>query len=124
MARYRRIKEELPSEEYTVPIGQAAVVRSGRDLSIITYGAMVHAAAEAADCLQKEGVSIEIVDLRTLAPLDERTILESVRKTHRLLIVYEGVKIMGIGAEISAMIAESDVFDFLDAPIIRHSDSG
>ena len=78
-ALYRRIKEDLPSTDYTVPIGKAAVVHPGRDLSIVTYGAMVHAAQEAADSLEKEGISIEIVDLRTLAPLDEETILASAR---------------------------------------------
>src|SRR5713226_8687589 len=86
-ALYRRIKEELPSEEYTVPIGKAAVVRPGRDLSIVTYGAMVHAAREAADLLENEGISIEIVDLRTLAPLDEETILASVRKTSKAIVL-------------------------------------
>jgi len=117
-ALYRRIKEELPSEEYTVPIGQAAVVRSGRDLSIITYGAMVHAAAEAADCLQKEGVSIEIVDLRTLAPLDERTILESVRKTSKVIVLHEATLTGGLGGEIAARITER-AFEHLDGPVLR-----
>src|SRR6266478_7401470 len=88
-ALYRRIKEELPSGDYTVPIGKAAVVRQGKDLSIVTYGAMVHAAREAADMLEKEGISVEIVDLRTLAPLDEPTILESVRKTSKVLLLHE-----------------------------------
>src|SRR5436190_10531709 len=88
-AHYRRIKEDLPSAEYTVPIGKAALVREGRDLSIITYGAMVHAAREAADTLDREGISVEIVDLRTLAPLDEDTILESVRKTSKVIVLHE-----------------------------------
>src|SRR5258707_15169045 len=82
-ALYRRIKEDLPSEDYTVPIGKAAVVRAGADLSIITYGAMVYVALEAAETLQKEGISVEIVDLRTLLPLDEETVLASVRKTSK-----------------------------------------
>src|SRR5712664_218662 len=88
-ALYRRIKEDLPTAEYTVPIGKAAIVRPGKDLSIITYGAMVHAAAEAADSLQGEGISVEIVDLRTLTPLDEQTILESVRKTSKVIVLHE-----------------------------------
>src|SRR6266480_2008207 len=88
-ALYRRIKEDLPTAEYTVPIGKAAVVRPGKDLSIVTYGAMVHAAAEAANSLQEEGISVEIVDLRTLSPLDEPTILESVRKTSKAIVLHE-----------------------------------
>src|SRR4249920_2110180 len=88
-ALYRRIKEDLPPGDYTVPIGKATVVREGRDLSIITYGAMVHAAKEAAETLESEGISIEIVDLRTLAPLDEETILSSVRKTSKVIVLHE-----------------------------------
>ena len=80
---YRRIKEDLPEGDYTVPIGKARVAREGRDLSIITYGAMVHAALEAAEALEQEGISVEIVDLRTLAPLDEETVLASVARRRR-----------------------------------------
>jgi 2-oxoisovalerate dehydrogenase E1 component beta subunit len=79
-ALYRRIKEDVPEEEYTVPIGKAAIFREGTDLSVITYGKMVHEAAEAAELLEQEGISVEVVDLRTLLPIDEETILESVRK--------------------------------------------
>src|SRR6266851_4947162 len=117
-ALYRRIKEDLPSAEYTVPIGKAAVVRSGEDLSIITYGAMVHAAREAADSLEKEGISIEIVDLRTLAPLDEDTVLASVRKTSKVLLLHEDTMTGGIGGEIAARISEK-AFEYLDGPVLR-----
>jgi pyruvate/2-oxoglutarate/acetoin dehydrogenase E1 component len=117
-ALYRRIKEDLPSGDYTVPIGKAAVVRVGRDLSIITYGAMVHAAREAADSLEKEGISVEIVDLRTLAPLDEATILESVRKTSKVIVLHEATLTGGLGGEIAARITEK-AFEHLDGPVLR-----
>ena len=117
-ALYRRVKEELPSAEYTVPIGKAAVVREGRDLSIVTYGAMVHAAVEAADSLESEGISIEIVDLRTLAPLDQETILSSVRKTSKVIVLHEATLTGGIGGEIAARITEH-AFEYLDGPVVR-----
>jgi 2-oxoisovalerate dehydrogenase E1 component beta subunit len=115
---YRRVKEDLPPEEYTVPIGQARVFREGRDLSIITYGAMVYTAKEAAATLEAEGISAEIVDLRTLLPLDEETILASVRKTTRALVLHEDTLTGGFGGEIAARITES-AFDCLDAPVVR-----
>ena len=115
---YRRIKEDLPEEEYTVPIGQARVFREGTDLSIITYGAMVYAANEAADTLAAEGISVEIVDLRTLLPLDEETILASVRKTSRAIVLHEDTLTGGFGGEIAARITER-AFDCLDAPVVR-----
>src|SRR5262252_10134792 len=93
---YRRIKEELPQEEYTVPLGKAKMVREGRDLSIITYGAMVWTALEAADKLAGEGVSVEVVDLRTLVPLDRDTVCESVRKTSKVLLVHEDTRTAGM----------------------------
>ena len=117
-ALYRRIKEDLPEEEYTVPIGQARIHREGRDLTIITYGAMVYVAQEAAETLDREGVSVEIVDLRTLLPLDEETVLASVRKTSRALLLHEDTITGGIGGEIAARIAER-AFDSLDAPVVR-----
>jgi 2-oxoisovalerate dehydrogenase E1 component beta subunit len=117
-ALYRRIKEDLPTAEYTVPIGKAAVVRQGKDVSIITYGAMVHTAAEAANSLQEEGISVEIVDLRTLAPLDEQTILESVRKTSKAIVLHEATLTGGFGGEISARIGER-AFEYLDGPVLR-----
>ncbi len=94
------------------------MVRSGKDLSIITYGAMVHAAGEAADLLQKEGISIEILDLRTLAPLDEEAILESVRKTSKVIVLHEASLTGGLGGEIAARITEH-AFEHLDAPVLR-----
>ena len=117
-ALYRRVKEELPSTDYTVPIGKAAVVRVGSDLSIITYGAMVHAAKEAAESLQKEGISMEVVDLRTLAPLDDDTILASVRKTSKVIVLHEATLTGGIGGEIAARITER-AFEHLDGPVMR-----
>ena len=117
-ALYRRIKQEIPDGDYTVPIGPAAVVREGRDLSIITYGAMVWVAQEVADTLDQEGVSVEIVDVRTLLPLDEATILASVRKTSRVLVLHEATLTGGVGGEIAARIAEK-AFDCLDAPVVR-----
>src|SRR5216684_4464688 len=104
-ALYRRVKEDVPEGDFTVPIGQAAVVREGRDLSVITYGAMVHVAREAAATLEKEGISVEIVDLRTLAPLDEDTVLESVRKTSKVLLLHEDTLTGGIGGELAARIS-------------------
>ena len=109
----------VPEAAYRVPIGQAAVRRRGRDITVVGGSIMAIRAAAAATALAGEGIEAEVIDLRSLRPLDFTTIADSVRKTHRLLIVYEGVKTMGIGAEISARIAESDAFDFLDAPIAR-----
>lgn len=117
-ALYRRTKEDLPAGEYTVPIGKAAVVRPGEDLSIITYGAMVHLALDAARTLEQDGISVEIVDLRTLLPLDEETILQSVRKTSKVILLHEDTRTGGLGAEISARISER-VFEYLDGPIVR-----
>jgi len=117
-ALYRRIKEDLPTGEYTVPIGKAAVVRSGNDVSIVTYGAMVHTAGEAANLLQEEGISVEIIDLRTLVPLDEQTILESVRKTSKVIVLHEATLTGGFGGEITARISER-AFEHLDGPVLR-----
>jgi 2-oxoisovalerate dehydrogenase E1 component beta subunit len=115
---YRRIKEEIPAEDYTVPIGKAAVRREGRDLSIITYGAMVYTALEAADALAKDGVSTEVLDLRSLAPMDEEAILQTASKTSRVIVLHEACLTGGPGGEIVARIAEK-AFDFLDAPVMR-----
>jgi len=117
-ALYRRVKEELPQEDYTVPIGKARVFREGSDLSIITYGAMVYVAEEAAAELEKEGISLEIVDLRTLLPIDEETVLESVKKTSRVILLHEDTLTGGIGGEIAARIGEK-AFEYLDAPVMR-----
>lgn len=114
-----KMKGEVPAGYYITPIGKAAVRRSGADLTIVGSSIMVHRALEAAERLAKDGIQAEVIDLRSIRPIDHETILASVRKTGRLLIVYEGVKSFGVGAEISAMVAESDAFDFLDAPIMR-----
>ena len=115
---YRRIKEELPSEDYTVEIGRARTHREGRDVSVITYAAMVYVAQEAADILAKEGIELEIVDLRTVAPLDKDAIASTVKKTNRVIILHEDTKTGGIAGEIAAIINEL-AFDDLDAPISR-----
>jgi pyruvate/2-oxoglutarate/acetoin dehydrogenase E1 component len=114
-----KTKGHVPAASYRVPIGKAAVRCEGRDITILATSIMALRAEAAARRLQEEGISAEVIDLRSLRPIDFPTIAESVCKTHRLLTVYEGVKTMGIGAEVSAMIAESEVFDFLDAPIAR-----
>jgi len=115
---YRRIKEMLPTEDFIVPIGKAEIKRTGKDLSVITYGAMVHIALEAAELLDQEGIDLEVVDLRTLSPLDTQTIFDSVRKTSKVIVLHEATKTGGIGAEIAALLAE-ECFSSLDAPIVR-----
>ncbi len=114
-----KMKGEVPAGRYTTPIGVAAVRREGTDLTIVATSIMVHKALAAAEELAKDGIDVEVVDLRTVRPMDRDTVLASVRKTGRLLCVYEGVKTLGVGAEVSAMVAESDAFDYLDAPIVR-----
>jgi 2-oxoisovalerate dehydrogenase E1 component beta subunit len=115
---YRRIREDVPEEDYEVPIGVADVKREGRDLSIVTYGAMVHASLEAAERLSKEGAEVEIVDLRTLTPLDKECFLASVRKTGRALVVHEAHLTSGFGGEVASIIAE-EAWESLDAPVKR-----
>jgi len=115
---YRRIKDEVPDEDYIVPLGKAAIRREGADLSIITFGAMVHTALEAAAALEADGVQAEVIDLRSLAPLDRDAILTSVSKTSRALLLYEARRTGGIGGELAAIIAE-EAFEYLDAPIMR-----
>jgi 2-oxoisovalerate dehydrogenase E1 component beta subunit len=115
---YRRIKEEIPEDDYTVPIGKARIARAGRDITVVTYAAMVYTALEAAETLAKEGVDLEVIDLRTLSPLDRETIAESIKKTNRVILLHEDTKTGGIAGEIAACINE-DCFDFLDAPITR-----
>jgi pyruvate/2-oxoglutarate/acetoin dehydrogenase E1 component len=117
-ALYRRVKEDLPEEDYTVPIGKAKVVRQGESLSIITYGATVWTALDAAETLAKEGISIEVVDLRTLMPLDRETVCASVRKTSKVLLLHEDTLTGGMAGELAGIIGES-VFEFLDGPIVR-----
>jgi 2-oxoisovalerate dehydrogenase E1 component beta subunit len=115
---YRRIKEDVPAEDYLVPLGKARIARHGRDLSIITYAAMVHVALEAAGQFEKEGIELEILDLRTLSPLDRDAIAETVRRTNKVMILHEDVRTGGIAGEISAIINE-EAFDHLDGPIVR-----
>ncbi|MGH7589568.1 MAG: alpha-ketoacid dehydrogenase subunit beta [Gemmatimonadota bacterium] len=115
---YRRIKEELPGDEFVVPLGKARVARSGSDLTIVTYAAMVHVALEAAETLAGEGVEVEVVDLRTLVPLDEEAILTSVAKTGKALVLHEAPRTGGFGGEIAATIAEK-AFEYLEAPVVR-----
>lgn len=115
---YRRIKEDLPAGDYTVPIGKAKVVREGKHLTIVTYGAMVWVALEAADKLAAEGASVEVVDLRTLLPLDRETVLASVKKTSKVLLLHEDTRTAGMAGELAVSITES-VFEYLDGPIVR-----
>jgi pyruvate dehydrogenase E1 component beta subunit len=115
---YRAVKGEIPDGEFTVPIGKAKVAREGRDVSIFAYGAMLHVALEAAEAAKKNGVEAEVVDLRTLVPLDIEAILASVQKTGRVIIVHEAPKTSGFGAEISAQIAERAI-EYLKGPILR-----
>ena len=115
---YRRIKEDLPDEDFTVPIGKAKIRRKGKDLTIITWGAMIYVADDAADELAKDGVSVEVIDMRSIIPFDEEAILESVGKTNRVIILHEAPLTGGAGAEFAARIAEK-AFDYLDAPIKR-----
>ncbi|HLI27484.1 MAG TPA: alpha-ketoacid dehydrogenase subunit beta [Chloroflexota bacterium] len=115
---YRRYREPVGGPDELIPIGQARLDRPGRDLSIITYGVGVHHARQAADALAAEGLLVEILDLRTLAPLDHEAIARTVRKTSKVLILHEANKTMGIGAEIAAFIAE-ELFLDLDGPIVR-----
>ena len=114
-----KMKGHVPEGYYTTPIGKAAIRRPGKDVSIVATSLMVHKALIAAESLASEGIDVEIIDLRTVRPMDRETVLGSVRKTGKLICVYEGVKTLGVGAEISAMVAESDAFDFLEAPIVR-----
>ncbi len=114
-----KMKGHVPEGHYTTPIGKAAVRRTGKDVTIVATAIMVHKALEAAEKLAADGIDAEVIDLRTIRPMDTETVLASVRKTGRLVCVYEGVKTLGVGAEVSAMVAESDAFDFLDAPIVR-----
>jgi 2-oxoisovalerate dehydrogenase E1 component beta subunit len=115
---YRRIKQDLPAEEYVVPLGEARIARSGTDLTIITYAAMVHVALEVSETLADEGVQVEVVDLRTLVPLDEEAILGSVARTGKALVLHEAPRTGGFGGEIAATIAEK-AFEYLEAPVVR-----
>jgi pyruvate dehydrogenase E1 component beta subunit len=115
---YRAIKEEVPDGEYTVPIGQAKVIREGKDVTIISWGAMLREVLRAAETAEKEGLKAEIIDLRTISPMDDATYLESVRKTGRVVIVHEAPPTCGVGAEITARINEKALLSLL-APVVR-----
>lgn len=115
---YRSVKEEIPEDDFTVPIGKAAIRREGKDITIVAYGLMCHKSMEAANTLEKEGVSVELIDMRSLLPWDREMIFESVKKTSRAVLVQENTKTGGVMAEVSASITE-EIFDYLDAPVTR-----
>ena len=115
---YRRIKEDLPAGDYVVPLGKAAVRREGRDISVVTYGAMVWTALEATATLAEEGIELEVIDLRTLMPLDEEAVFDTVRKTGKVILLHEDTRTGGLAGELAARISEA-VFDHLDGPIVR-----
>jgi pyruvate dehydrogenase E1 component beta subunit len=114
-----KTKGDVPEEPYSIPLGKADVKRIGKDVTVVATSIMVHKALEAAAELEKEGIDVEVIDPRTLVPLDEETIIKSVKKTGRLIVVHEAVKRGGFGGEIASIIAESEAFDYLDAPIKR-----
>ncbi|PZR58951.1 MAG: alpha-ketoacid dehydrogenase subunit beta [Candidatus Meridianibacter frigidus] len=115
---YRLIKDDVPDEYFTIPIGKANITQEGTQLTVVSYGLYAHQSLEAARKLQDENLSVEVIDLRSVRPMDRNAILDSVRKTHKLLIIHEDNKFGGVGAEISAMVAEEALFE-LDAPIRR-----
>jgi 2-oxoisovalerate dehydrogenase E1 component beta subunit len=115
---YRRIKEDVPDGEVVVPIGKARLAREGADVSIVTWAAMVHVALEAAETAARDGISVEVLDLRTLLPLDEEAILGTAAKTGKVIVLHEPTRTGGPGGEISALIAER-AFEYLDAPVLR-----
>lgn len=115
---YRLIKEDVPEEEFTVPLGQAQIRREGTDVTVITYGLIVHYALQAAEELAKDGISVHVLDLRTLIPLDRESVLQATAKTGKVLIVHEDNQTGGFGGEIAALIAQEALFE-LDAPVQR-----
>lgn len=115
---YRRVKGEVPDERFTIPFGEARTHREGSDITVVTWGAMVHTAAEAAALLEPEGIDVEVLDLRTLIPWDREAVLDSVRRTSKVLVLHEDTRTGGFGAEIAATIAE-EAFEHLDAPLKR-----
>lgn len=117
--RMPELREELPAEDYIVPLGKAIIRREGEDMTILTYGAMVHQSLQAAQTLgEEDDLQVEVIDLRSLTPLDRAAIIESVKHTNKVLIVHEDTLTGGIGAELAALLAE-DVFEYLDGPITR-----
>jgi len=115
---YRALKEDVPEEAYTIPIGEARIMEEGSDVTLISYGPMIQTALEAIEIVKKEGTSVELIDLRTLSPLDSETIIKSVKKTGRVVIAHEAPKTLGMSAEIAALIAEN-CLEYLEAPIQR-----
>ena len=115
---YRRIKEDLPDGEVVVPIGKARLARAGKDVTIVTYAAMLHVALEAAEAAAKDGIDVEVLDLRTLLPLDEEAVLTSAAKTGKVIVLHEATRTGGPGGEVAALISER-AFEYLDAPIVR-----
>jgi 2-oxoisovalerate dehydrogenase E1 component beta subunit len=115
---YRLYRQAVPDDDYAIPIGEAEVKRPGQDITLITYGLMVHHSLKAAALVEEDGLSVEVIDLRTLKPLEKETFLESVKKTGKALIVYEDNLTGGFGAEVAAIIAQ-EAFDYLDAPVTR-----
>ena len=115
---YRLVRGEVPDEEYTIPIGKADIKKQGTDISVITYGLMVHHCLEAANTLENEGISVEVLDLRTVRPIDEEAVLDTAKRTGKVLVIHEDNKALGVGAEVSAIISES-AFEYLDGPITR-----
>ena len=118
-ATYRAIRGEVPDGDYTIPLGPADVKREGTDITVYAYGLMLHRCLAAAGALEAEGISVNVVDVRSLRPLDAETILREARRTGKCLIVYEDNRMFGAGAEIAALIAE-EAFDHLDAPVMRY----
>jgi 2-oxoisovalerate dehydrogenase E1 component beta subunit len=116
--RLRDIEEELPADDYVVPLGQAAVRREGADVSLVSYGNNIYQCLKAAEVLEEQGISAEVIDLRTLVPLDEETILESIKKTNRLVVVNEAPMTCGFAGEVIARISDRG-FQYLDAPPVR-----
>ena len=115
---YRLVRGEVPDEEYTLPIGKADLKREGSDVTIITYGLMLHHCLEAAETVEMDDIDVEVLDLRTVRPLDTDAILETTKKTGKVLIVHEDNKALGVGAEVSAIISEN-AFEYLDGPVTR-----
>jgi 2-oxoisovalerate dehydrogenase E1 component beta subunit len=115
---YRSVRGDVPDTDYTIPLGSAAITRPGSQITLIGYGLMAHYGLEAAELVADEGIDVEVVDVRSLRPLDKATILESVKKTGKCLVVYEDNRFLGYGAEICAIVAE-EAFDYLDGPVTR-----
>lgn len=115
---YRRLKEDLPEGEIVVPIGEARLARQGRDVSVITYAAMLQVALAAAEAAAKDGIEVEVLDLRTLLPLDKQAILATARKTGKVIVLHEATRTGGPGGEVAALVTE-EAFEWLDAPVVR-----